>query len=356
MADYEATGEELEKLVRLGRRRSMPFAFCPANGEDESLFATHRKKKPELIAKSARKASGQTKVAFGYFTVEKKTMNLVLHRELPQIAKRLKKHLRRERLWLNIRIFDLLGNELEADIEEIPPEEADDWTDAEESADEGETAEDEETAEEAEEQAETPPTPPPTPPPSARRDQPSPQARPAPRAPEPVPAPAPEPVPAPEPEPAPAPEEDAEAADPDAPDPAALLRDLRRLQPKIGALDPATAATLQAATASVLSLVREGDHYRAEATIRALGRVLDRLGKVKVTERGQGATTSAVEMAKRLKTLRRIAETSPSPLRERLLRAVGLVAGLLRSGDLDRASAALPRLAEIAAQGATKRG
>ena len=69
-----------------------------------------------------------------------------------------------------------------------------------------------------------------------------------------------------------------------------------------------------------------------------------------------GATTSAVEMAKRLKTLRRIAETSPSPLRERLLRAVGLVAGLLRSGDLDRASAALPRLAEIAAQGATKRG
>ena len=335
MADYEATGEELEKLIRLGRRRSMPFAFCPANGEDESLFATHRKKKPELIAKSARKASGQTKVAFGYFTVEKKTLNLVLHRELPQIAKRLKKHLRRERLWLNIRIFDLLGNELESDIEEIPPEEAGDWAEAEESAAEEDTADDEDTAEEAGEQAETPPA---TPPPSARRDQPSTQAHPAPPAPE------------------PAPKDDAETADPDAPDPAALLRDLRRLQPKIGALDPATSATLQAATASVLSLIREGDPYRAEATIRAVGRVLDKLGKAKGVERGQGATASAVEMAKRLKTLRRIAETSPSPLRERLLRAVGLVAGLLRSGDLDRASAALPRLAELAAQGGAKRG
>lgn len=298
----------------------MPFAFCPANGEDESLFATHRKKKPELIAKSARKASGQTKVAFGYFTVEKKTLNLVLHRELPQIAKRLKKHLRRERLWLNIRIFDLLGNELEADIEDIPPEEAEDWDEAE-AEDE---AEDEGT-DPPEDEAETPPAP------IAQRDQPPAQAPPM-------------------------PEEASEAPDPDAPDPAALLRDLRRLQPKIGALDPATAATLQAATASVLSLIREGDLYRAEATVRAVGRVLDRLAPAKGAERGQGGTASAVEMAKRLKSLRRIAETSPSPLRERLLRAVGLVAGLLRSGDLERASAALPRLAELAAEGAAKRG
>lgn len=120
MSEFEATGEELEKLVKLGRNRPMPFAFCPPKGEDDPVFATHRTKKPEVIAKSARKSSGQTQVAFGYFTVEEKVMVLVLHKELPLIAKRLKKHLRRERLSLDIRVLDIDGNELEAELEEQP--------------------------------------------------------------------------------------------------------------------------------------------------------------------------------------------------------------------------------------------
>ncbi|MFN3825811.1 MAG: hypothetical protein ACK4RN_17735 [Pseudorhodobacter sp.] len=330
MADYEATGEELEKLVRLGRRRSMPFAFCPANGEDESLFATHRKKKPELIAKSARKASGQSKVAFGFFTVEKKTLNLVLHRELPQIAKRLKKHLRRERLWLNIRIFDLLGNELESDIEEVPPEEAADWADAEDEADDPDNAD---SAPVPQGKAARKPATEPSGALTGAGDAASGRAQ----------------------DSESDDDDEEDAADPDAPDPAALLRGLRRLQPKINALDGATAATLKAATASVLTLIRDGELYRAEATIEAVGRVLTRLGPAPAALRGQGEATSALDMAQRLRTLRRIAETSPSPLRERLLRAVTLVAGLLRSGDLDRANAALPRLAELAAKGADRR-
>ncbi|QYK42375.1 MAG: hypothetical protein KF887_04425 [Paracoccaceae bacterium] len=117
-SEYVVHGDELKKVVRLGRRRPMPFAFCPSLADDISLFATHRKRKPEMIARATRRDSGQTKVAFGTFVITGKTMVLTCTKELPAIAKKLKKHMRSERLPLNIRVLDQLGREIEADIDD----------------------------------------------------------------------------------------------------------------------------------------------------------------------------------------------------------------------------------------------
>ena len=119
---YVVTGDELKKLVRLGRKRPMPFAFCPSSGEEESLFATHRKKPAKKIGKATRADSGQLKVAYGTFVIVDRVMVLTCERELPSIAKKLKKHMRAERLPLNIRVLDGSGREIESDIEDLTGE------------------------------------------------------------------------------------------------------------------------------------------------------------------------------------------------------------------------------------------
>ena len=119
---YVVTGEELKKLVRVGRKRPMPFAFCPSNGDDESLFATHRKKPAKKIGKATKADSGQLKVAWGTFVIVDRVMVLTCERELPSIAKKLKKHMRAERLPLNIRVLDASGKEIESDIEDLSAE------------------------------------------------------------------------------------------------------------------------------------------------------------------------------------------------------------------------------------------
>jgi hypothetical protein len=116
---YAVAGDDLRKILRRGRRRPVPFAFTPGKGEDESLFAVHKKRPPEMIAKATRRESGQTKVAFGTFVVQGKELILTCIQELPAIARKLKKHLRQERLPMNIRVLDITGREIEADIEDL---------------------------------------------------------------------------------------------------------------------------------------------------------------------------------------------------------------------------------------------
>jgi hypothetical protein len=117
-SEYVIHGDALKKIVRKSRRRPMPFAFVPTFGDDESMFAVHKKRKPEVIARRTKLESGQSRIAYGTFMVIGKTMVLTCIRELPSIAKKLKKHMREERIPLNIRVLDMLGQELEADIDD----------------------------------------------------------------------------------------------------------------------------------------------------------------------------------------------------------------------------------------------
>ncbi len=113
------SGDELKLIVRLARRRAMPFAFCPDSDSDEPLFATHRKKPPEMIARVTRRDSGQSKIAFGTFVVQGRLMVLTCEKELPAIAKKLKRHLKAQKLPMNVRVLDRAGEEIEADIDDF---------------------------------------------------------------------------------------------------------------------------------------------------------------------------------------------------------------------------------------------
>lgn len=117
-SEYVVHGDALKKIVRKSRRRPMAFAFVPTFGDDESMFAVHNKRKPEVIARKTKLESGQSRIAFGTFMVVGKTMVLTCIRELPSIAKKLKKHMREERIPLNIRVLDMTGRELEAEIDD----------------------------------------------------------------------------------------------------------------------------------------------------------------------------------------------------------------------------------------------
>ena len=98
--------------MKLAKANPLPFAFCPASGKDAPTFSIHRRKKPEVMAKSAKKDSGQNKVAFGSFTVEGKTMKMTCDRVVPGLVKQLKKHLRSQKVAMDVILLDASGEEI----------------------------------------------------------------------------------------------------------------------------------------------------------------------------------------------------------------------------------------------------
>lgn len=118
VSEYVVHGDELKKILRLGRRRPMPFAFCPDSDGAAPLFATHRKKPPEIIARVTRKDSGQTKVAFGTFVVQGKVIVLTCEKVVPEIARKLRRFMRIEKMPLHVRVLDQFGQEIEADLDD----------------------------------------------------------------------------------------------------------------------------------------------------------------------------------------------------------------------------------------------
>lgn len=116
-SQYVLHGDALKKIVRKGKKRPMPFAFVPEYGDDDGMFAVHKKRKPEMIARATRLASGQSRVAWGTFTVIGRVMELTCINELPSIAKKLRRHLRLEKIRVDIRVLDRTGRELETDVD-----------------------------------------------------------------------------------------------------------------------------------------------------------------------------------------------------------------------------------------------
>lgn len=120
MADIATRGAELKKLLKLCKQRDVAFAYCPGGNTEEDVFCLHRKKKPEIIGREARAESVGTKIAFGTASVSGKVLSLTCERQLPGLAKKLKKLLKFEKCPLNVVILDQNGNVLEEDIEDLP--------------------------------------------------------------------------------------------------------------------------------------------------------------------------------------------------------------------------------------------
>jgi hypothetical protein len=126
IGQYVLEGKELKRAIKRGRRRPVPFAFCPVAGDELTWFASHKKKPAVRIAKKTKRESGQFKVAFGTYVVEGKLIVLSCEEVIPQLARRMKKHLARENIRMNVRVLDLAGVEIDADIEAMADEGEDD--------------------------------------------------------------------------------------------------------------------------------------------------------------------------------------------------------------------------------------
>lgn len=119
MADLKLEGAELKKMVKLGKKKSLTFAFCPG-AKNEHTMMIDRRKSPEMLGKLARKEGTGKKVAFGTFEVKGRVMEMTCGRTVPQMAKTLKKYLKSQKTLMNVVILDPDGNMLESDIEELP--------------------------------------------------------------------------------------------------------------------------------------------------------------------------------------------------------------------------------------------
>ncbi len=118
----------LMKLFKLGKTRGLTFAFVPGSGQMDSLLTIHRKKKPDMLGRMARKLGGKpkedeavaqtdeeddggkkkakpaSKFAYGTMTVEGKTLILACDKPLPGMEKKIAKLLRAEKIPMEIKI------------------------------------------------------------------------------------------------------------------------------------------------------------------------------------------------------------------------------------------------------------
>ena len=113
------TGAELKKHIKLAKKQAMNFAWSPGKKEDP-VFILHKRKAPKILSKIARIESGNPKVSWGTAEVKGKLMTLTCEKEVPQMAKTMKRYMRSQKVSMNILILDEDGNELESDIEDLP--------------------------------------------------------------------------------------------------------------------------------------------------------------------------------------------------------------------------------------------
>ncbi|QYK41121.1 MAG: hypothetical protein KF887_17335 [Paracoccaceae bacterium] len=147
MSELAVSGDELKRLLKVAAKSPLPFAYCPGADVDGDLFALHRTKSAEVLAKSLRASGDGNKVAFGTAEVEGKLVSLRCDRLLPSLAKKLKKFLRANQVNRNVRILDAEGNVVEEDIENLPDDGQDDPADGTtEIGDAGDQGQDAETA------------------------------------------------------------------------------------------------------------------------------------------------------------------------------------------------------------------
>jgi hypothetical protein len=133
-------GTELKKHIKLAKKQKLAFAWSPGK-KDGDVLMLDKRKSGKFLSKAARVCSGNQKVSWGEAEVKGKLMTLTCEKELPQMAKLIKRFMRSEKVTLNILILDEDGNELESDIEDLPDDPEMDEDDAAEAAAEDAEAE-----------------------------------------------------------------------------------------------------------------------------------------------------------------------------------------------------------------------
>ena len=104
MGEFDLRGAELKKLLKIARAQPIFFAYNPGNSPKEDYFGVDRRKPAKTIFKTAKEQGSGKKVAFGTARVEGKLLCLTCDRELPSLAKKLKKYLTLEKIKLNLQV------------------------------------------------------------------------------------------------------------------------------------------------------------------------------------------------------------------------------------------------------------
>ncbi|MBL4919059.1 hypothetical protein [Szabonella alba] len=105
-------GIQLKKFVKIARKQPLPFAFVPGTGDEEPTFMLHRRKKAEVMGKTLRKETGQSKVSFGMMSVEGKTVSLTCDKVVPGLGKKLQRFFRQQKVPMDVILLDAEGNEI----------------------------------------------------------------------------------------------------------------------------------------------------------------------------------------------------------------------------------------------------
>ena len=125
MGDFKVEGGEIKKAVKAAKKGPVAFGFNAGKSDEDAYLAMDRKKAPAVVGKDAKEGGEGGKFAFGTATVAQKTITLTCQRELPGLAKRLKRYLKSQKVMLNVVVLDAQGNPLESDIEEDLPDDPD---------------------------------------------------------------------------------------------------------------------------------------------------------------------------------------------------------------------------------------
>lgn len=123
MAAFKVEGKELIKFVKHAREKPMGFAFNPGS-KDDHYFGLHRKQPAKAIAKEAKEIGPGKKIAFGEMSVSDKEMRLRCEKQVPGMAKTLKRWLKKQKVKLDVVILASDGTVLEADIDAQDGQEA----------------------------------------------------------------------------------------------------------------------------------------------------------------------------------------------------------------------------------------
>lgn len=293
MADAKVEGDALKKLVKLGKKKRLSFAFCPGPQNDHTMVID-RRKKPEVISKLAKKEGAGVKVAFGTFVLNQKTVELTCERVVPAMAKTLKKYLKSQKVMVNILVMDENGNTLESDIEDLPDDPDMDAEEPDDNADE----EAQDAADEQEDQAEA-----------------------------------------------------LEADVPEKPqgDAAALVARLKAVQPVLATAAGDAKEKLNKAMAQAVAKIKAAELEAADRTITALEAAAARLSGAAAQAVQDGKQTIQDQpdiqaLAARAKALKEEIAEVAAPAQEKLMAALGNAAKMLKAADLAGADTLLGRI------------
>lgn len=289
MADEKLEGPKLKKMIKLGKKRTLNFAFCPGKQKGDHVLMIDLRKKPSKLAISARNESTGTRVANGTLDVKGKIVQLTCDKVVSNLAKTLKTYLRNQKLTVNVVVMDANGVELESDIEDLPadPEFDDDDAPDDQAADDeaGAAADQGGSADDSDDDRQ--PT----------------------------------------------------AGD--------LANRLKAIQPGVAAVPGATGDKLKKAMAAAVSMIKAGDLVKAEQTIATLEAALARLKPADRPDDDDAAEQDATEqqdakaLIARANALKPAIGGSAHPARDKLLAALGGAAQKIKGGDLAGADAAL---------------